>query len=194
MARGLGVQPLGLLGRSVLVLSGVLPRLTGNTIDDPHAQSPKNGAVGEVDGEGVVTEPEEKAVREQVLQAGGEEDGDGDALDHEGAGAATGIGPLRNNERAARTVTGRIDEELMQTQRPGRPVLMLVRVGADVATDEEDDGHNDVREDALVLGDEVLGGTVLGELGKKGTEGEVGTEGFCKGRLVSACGWSAFGE
>lgn len=178
MATALGVQPLGLLGRSVLVLSRVLPGLAGDTIDNPHTQGPKNGAVGEIDGERVVAEPEKQAVREQVLQAGGEEDGDGDALNHEGGRAATGIGPLGNNERAARAITSRIDEELVQTKRPGRPVFVLVGVGADVATDEEEGRHDDEGQNALVLGDKILGGAVLGELGQEGTESEVGAKGF----------------
>jgi len=184
VAAALGVQPVGLLGGSILVLSRVLPGLAGDTIDNPHAQSPKNRAVGEVDGERVVTEPEEQAVGEQVLKAGGEENGDGNALDHEGGRAATGIGPLRNNERAARAITSRIDEELVETEGPRRPVLVLMGVGADVATDKEEGGHDDVGENALVLGDKVLGRTVLGQLGEEGTESEVGTKGFSQGSSV----------
>lgn len=190
------MQPFGLLGGSILVPSGILPRLAGDTVDDPHAESAQDGTVGEVDGERVVAEPEEEAVREEVLQRGREEDGDGDALDHEGAGAATGIGALRNNEGAARAIASGIDEELVQTQRPGRPVLVLVRVGADVATDKQENGNDDVRENALVLGDEVLGGPVLGQLGEEGTESEVGAESFCRNRWLAApvAGWRAFGE
>lgn len=105
----------------------------------------------QVDGERVVTEPDQNPMRKQLLEERRKEQRDGGAHDEERGRAAVEIGPFGDNEAASAVTIDGVDKEFVKAQRPGSPILMLSGVGANVATDEEDEWGEDVGAKPLVL-------------------------------------------
>ena len=157
------MQPLGLPGRPVRVLTGRLPRLAADAVHDPDANGTKNSTVDQVDGEGVMAEPDQKAMRKELLQGGRDGKSEGDAHDEEAGSTTARLGALRNQETAPAAIAIGIDDQAMQPHRPTSPILVLMGVGADKTADEKKQRSDNPGKQALVLRDEVLSWAVLGE-------------------------------
>lgn len=164
----------------VLVLTGGHPRLSRNAIHNPHTNGSEDGSVRQVDSKRVVTQPDEKSMREELLEDWRDENGDGSAHDEERRGTTMDIGPLRYQKAARVDVSDRVHQELVQVARPWGIVLVLLGIRTNVTTNKKKHGRDNEGEEALVTGNEVLRRSVLRELGEESSQSKHGAKSFCK--------------
>lgn len=118
---------------------------------------------------------------QRLAEPRAQEDGEGAQLDAQRAEAAVRVGALGDQEAsaAAAVVVGGRDKGLAHPVGPGRPLLVLLRVGADQEAEEEEEGCHKEGQEAVVGGNPGLGGTVEREVCQQGAEGDHGPKRLC---------------